>query len=108
MTQKYTTVSVTKETLAQINHICKVAKGMKKAKFMEELINEIYEASGEFTKMAIMYDSERGKIQIHFIGKSNLVAGAFQMPTETSDREVDAEVKQRVESELNRREVEKA
>lgn len=106
MVKEYTTVSVPIETLEQINHICKCAKGMKHSKFLEELIAEIYEASSEYNKMAIMYTGERGKLQIHFIGKSDLILGSFQMPMDATDEEVDKRVKQEVESELDRKRAE--
>lgn len=103
MVKKFTTVSVPIETAEQLDHICKIAKGIKKSKFLEELISEIYEASSEYSKMAIMYTGERGKLQIHFIGKSDLVVGSFQMPMEATDEEIDKRVKEEVEKQFEER-----
>jgi len=106
MKRKHTTVSMPIETAEQLDHICKITNDIKKSKFLEELIGEIYEASGEYTKMAVMYTGERGKLQIHFIGKSNLVLGSFQMPTDATDEEVDKRVKEEVEKQLNQKRAE--
>lgn len=99
---KYVTINVPEETRDKIKFICDRAN-LKISAFLKELIDEFFESSSMFERIAIIYTGESGKLIVNFIGKSNMITGTFSAKTMTPDSEIDKIVQQKIGEELKAR-----
>ena len=107
MTGKHT-VAIDSETHEALSYLSKVTSLTKK-KLLNSIIMECFEIAVNVKpvfgsdKILLTVESSilASEIHIGFLGRSRVIVGSFQRPTETPNKEIDAEVKKRAEKQLN-------
>jgi hypothetical protein len=94
--QKRTTISLDKDLKAKLDVISE-RSGFSIPEIMKQIIEILYPFSENCTRISLITVPSKSGC---FIGIFPMSFGVFQMPTNASDSEVDAEVKKRIEEDF--------
>jgi hypothetical protein len=94
---RFKQINIREEAFNKIEFMAK-SLGKSKNRFLEEIINSLFDACSEFeANMNMFIDVYGNRSYFTFSGKSCIMKGSFSMPTEASEEEVDAKVKEEAE-----------
>ncbi len=98
--KSFKTVNIDELAFDKLSHLCDTLN-MTKTGLLELLIENVFEITSNLRKGAgIMFDTNGNQLIVQTYGKPIVVSGMFHMDANASDREIDYEVKKRVEKEL--------